>query len=580
LKKTKLILEAVVVIAVVMALILPGSAVFTNNEILNQKNVPFKTHQTTLSAINKIQPNPEPVTRQGDVLVSWDNPDEDDELPKITANADGVIVITYEMSIDVLTRVNPISYSDDDGETWNIQFLIDSAEYDGSGTTESPDIKYAPARDDFIFTVIDPLEAEYHVIMSWCPADIAGTTEIPIFLYSWIEGDDYIACANSYVGEWLLTMDVHTGHDIIQVPGLSYYWYSWEDEWAYHPEEVDPEWCAGGYYDGQSVLETSQASKPEMATGANRIYMVMETYDEGEDMTKISYKATYADLDPDSEFFLFQRGGGPGGMDKYADIEVWPFQEHLALNAADPDVSAAGSTVAVVYSQGGDVKCKASNNNGDTFSETTVATGAGYPCVYVAGARIYVAYVQDENLYITHSDNLGGSWDTPIRINDEDDSVAEQPGTADIGEYGIVWTDTRDGQLDIFFEYMSLAVSNPPGKPSITGPANGQGDPEVAIPFKFNAVDPDGDQVKYHINWGDGNTDTTTLKPSGQDVEVSHTWTQKDTTYTITAYAEDSNGVIGPTETDTIYIPRPRGRFYNLFDIFPNLFRFLNIILG
>jgi hypothetical protein len=576
LRKTKLILEAIVVIAVVMALILPGSAVFTNNEILNTKDFPNNSHQTTLSAINKIQPNTEPITRQGDVLVSWDNPDEDDERPKITANADGVIVITYEMAIDVLTRVNPISYSDDEGESWNIQFLIDSAEYDGSGTTESPDIKYCPEKDEFFFGTIDPLEAEYHVVMSWIPADIAGQTEIPIWMYSWIDSDDYTEGAITYVGEWTIMFNIDTTQGIIDDPALSYYWYSWEDEWAYNPEEIDPEWCAGGYYDGQSVLETAPASKPEMATGANRIFMVMETYDEDEDMTKISYKATYADLDPDSEFFLFQRGGGPGGMDKYADIEVWPFQEFIALNAADPDVSAAGSTVAVVYSQGGDVKCKASNNDGDTYTETTVATGAGYPCVYVAGSRIYVAYVQDENLYITHSNNLGGSWDTPIRINDEDDSVAEQPGTADIGEYGIVWTDTRDGQLDIFYEYMKLSVSNPPGKPSISGPA--EGDPDVAIPFKFNAVDPDGDQVKYHINWGDGNTDTTTLKPSGQDVEVSHTWTQIGTTYTISAQAEDANGVLGAIGTKDIYIPRPRGRFSNLFDIFPNLFRFLNII--
>jgi hypothetical protein len=365
---------------------------------------------------------------------------------------------------------------------------------------------------------------------------------------------------------------------LIKLLFLNYQWYSWEDEWAYNPEEVDPEWCPGIYYDGQSILETAPAFKPEITTGQNRLYMVMESYDADEDIMRISYKATYNDLDPESEFFLFQRGGGPGGMDKYADIEVWPFQEYIAEDAYDPDVSASGSTVAVVYSQGGDVKCKASNNDGDTFTETTVATGAGYPCVYAAGSRLYVAYVQDENLYITHSDNLGGSWDTPIQINDEDGSVSAEPGTADLGEDGIVWTDIRDGQEDIFFEYMELSVSNPPGKPSIDGP--NQGDPDVAIPFTFNAVDPDGDQVKYHINWGDGNTDTTTLKPSGQDVEVSHTWSQIGTTFTISAYAEDANGVAGPSETKEIYIPRPRARFNNLFDIFPNLFRFLNIIFG
>ena len=60
-----------------------------------------------------------------------------------------------------------------------------------------------------------------------------------------------------------------------------------------------------------------------MATGQNRMYMVMESYNETDDITRISYKATYTDLDPESDTFLFISGGGPGGMDKHADIEVW-----------------------------------------------------------------------------------------------------------------------------------------------------------------------------------------------------------------------------------------------------------------
>jgi hypothetical protein len=578
LKNTKLVLEAVVVIAVVMALVLPGSAVFTSNETLNVKNHPYVSSHETLTALNKMQPDNIPTSRGDDYLVSWDNPDEDDERPKITANANGVIVLTYEASIDVLTRVNPITYSDDFGETWNLQFLIDSAEYDGSGTLESPDIKYSSARDDFLFGSIDPLEAEYHVVMSWIPGDIAAATEIPIWLYSWIDSDDYTHGAVTCVGEWSLIMNIDTAHSIIGAPALAYYYYSLEDEYAYHPNEIDPDWCAGGYYDGQSILETAEASKTEMATGQNRIFMVMESYNETADISRISFKATYADLDPDSDTFLFINGGGPGGMDKHADIEVWPFQQYIAEDATDPDVSAAGSTVAVVYSSGGDVKCKASTNDGETFSETTVETGAGYPCVYVAGTRIYVAYVQNEDLYITFSDNLGQTWDTPVQINDEDGSVAEEPGAADLGEYGIVWTDTRDGQYDIYFEYMKLTEGEPPGAPSIDGPTNG--DSRENYPFTFSAVDPDTDQVKIHIDWGDGSSEVTELVASGADVTKSHSWIGDDKTFTITAQAEDEKGNFGPTETHQITIPRAKAKIYELFDIFPNLFRILNIIFG
>jgi hypothetical protein len=316
-----------------------------------------------------------------------------------------------------------------------------------------------------------------------------------------------------------------------------------------------------------------------MATGQNRIFMVMESYNETQDISRISYKATYADLDPESDTFLFINGGGPGGMDVHADIEVWPFQQYIAEDATDPDVSAAGSIVAVVYSSDGDVKCKASNNDGETFSESTVSSG-GYPCVYVAGSRIYVAYVDSEDLYLTFSDDLGQNWDTPVRINDEEESVAEIPGTADLGEYGIVWTDTRDAQYDIYFEYQKLSPGSAPGKPTIDAPARIPCGSPASV--TFNAVDPDNDQVIYHIDWGDGNTEETALSTSGQDKTVSHTYgcTGEEYDIIIKAYAEDSNGLIGPEESQSVTIPRNKAKLNEIFDFFPNLFRILNLIFG
>ena len=581
-KNTKIILEAVVVIAVVMALVLPGSAVFTNNGLVNDKYCPNKSTHATLSAINKMQPEMSPLLNGDDYLVSWDNPDEDDRNPKVTGNPEGEIVLVYEATRDVLTQEIPMVYSDDFGETWNLQFLLNSAEYDGSGILQSPDIKYCPAREDYIFDAIDPFETDYHVWITWIRSPMAEQTEIPIWRMEWNEAIDYTHAATTFVGEWLLMLNIDTkeGYELIDAPALAFYYYDWELEDAFHPVDIDPEWCAGTYFDGQSVLQTAPASYPEMATGQNRIFMVMETYNETQDISKISYKATYADLDPESDTFLFINGGGPGGMDIHADIEVWPFQQYIAEDATDPDISASGSIVAVVYASGGDVKCKASNNDGDTFSETTVATGAGYPCVYVAGSRIYVAYVESEDLYLTFSDNLGQSWDTPVRINDEDESVAEEPGTADLGEYGIVWTDTRDAQYDIYFEYKKLSPGSPPGAPDIDAPASTPCDSPVTV--TFTADDPDDDQVKYHIDWGDGNTETTDLSPSGQGKAVSHTYECTDGEYDalIKAYAEDANGLIGPENTKSITVPRNKAKVYELFDIFPNLFRILSLIFG
>jgi len=578
-KKIKKYIGAIIVAAVVMALILPSSAVVTNTMTMNKK-LEDTTDNLSLSAIQKMCPETKALGNGFDVLVSWDNPDEDDMKPKITSNPDGEIVLTYEATRDVLTTEIPLLYSDDQGETFNLQFLLNGAEYDGSGILESPDIKYCPARDEYLFDATDPFETDYHVWMTWIQSPMAETTEIPIWRMEWGESDDYTETAVTFIGEWALFLNICTyiGY-AVQAPFLVYYYYDWELEDAFHPVDIDPDWCQGIYYDGQSVLQTAPASEPEICTGQDRMYMVMESYNETQDLYRISYKATYTDLDPESDTFLFTSGGGPGDMDKYADIEVWPFQQYIAEDARDPDVSASGNSVAIVYSQDGDIKCKASNDDGDTFTESTVDAG-GYPAVYFTGSRIYVAYVQSEDLYLSYSDNLGQSWSTPEQINDEDGSLAEIPGTVDLGEYGIVWTDTRDAQLDIYFEYKKLSAGSPPGAPDIDAPASTPCDSPVTV--TFTADDPDDDQVKYHIDWGDGNTETTDLSPSGQGKVVTHTYECTDGEYDalIKAYAEDANGLIGPENTKLITVPRNKAKVYELFDIFPNLFRILSLIFG
>ncbi len=117
-----------------------------------------------------------------------------------------------------------------------------------------------------------------------------------------------------------------------------------------------------------------------------------------------------------------------------------------------------------------------------------------------------------------------------------------------------------------------LGPNDPPGAPTIDGPISG--DPGTAYDYKFNAVDPDGDNVKYHIDWGDGNTDETDLNPSGTDVTVPHTWT-KSGKYVITAYAEDANGLTGPSSTFQVTMPRDKATnnvlLWRLLEQFPVL---------
>ena len=102
--------------------------------------------------------------------------------------------------------------------------------------------------------------------------------------------------------------------------------------------------------------------------------------------------------------------------------------------------------------------------------------------------------------------------------------------------------------------------NEPPEKPTITGPDHGK--PGDNIKYKFNAVDPNGDKIKYIIDWGDNQTETTALNPSGADIIVPHTWSEK-TDYTIKVHAQDENDLIGPESTKAITMPKNRAITWN-----------------
>jgi hypothetical protein len=581
-QKIKYMLKAVIVISVVLALVLPSTAVITNTENKTNTKIQYKSDTATVTAIKKVLSTPQSLLRGQDVLVSSDNPDDDDSQPKIMVNKDKTIVGTYEKRAGATSTIIPVVYSEDNGATWTTQFEFDSSAADweeGSGLLEKPDLAFSEKANNFFFTTIDPLATSYNVAFTWIPSDIANADSILISRYNWLDSLDYTYSATTNVGEWQIVFDIDSDATIAHHLGLGYYWYDPESDSYLNPVDVNPDWAAGGYYDGGSILKTYPASKPEMATGTNRIYVVAETLDEVAGISKISYKATYNDLDPASDTFLFTSGGGPSGMDKYCDIEVWAFQMYIAEDATDPDISAKGSRVAVVYTQNGDVKCKASGDDGANWIESTVETDAGYPCVFVANTMIYVAYVKDNNLFLMESDNLGNTWTYKDMVNDNDGTVVDEPGTANLGESGIMWTDNRNGANDIYFEYYELETNEAPGAPTITGPATGKHG--ASIEYSFAAIDPEGDQIaEYTVNWGDGSSDTI-VGPfnSGIQAKKSHTWAE-DGTYLITANAKDIYGLIGPDGTLGISIPKSRTISLRLLDYFPNAFPFLRMLLG
>jgi len=123
------------------------------------------------------------------------------------------------------------------------------------------------------------------------------------------------------------------------------------------------------------------------------------------------------------------------------------------------------------------------------------------------------------------------------------------PGNGTLG--GIIQMSSN-----ILFGYEIIKeVNTPPGAPTITGPDNG--DAGTPYLYTFNAVDPDNDKIRYIVDWGDGEIDTTDYTLSGLDVSLLKSWKNAGT-YTITAKAQDTKGEIGPETTKTVTMPRDK----------------------
>ena len=98
--------------------------------------------------------------------------------------------------------------------------------------------------------------------------------------------------------------------------------------------------------------------------------------------------------------------------------------------------------------------------------------------------------------------------------------------------------------------------NQPPNKPTISGPRNGK--KNVVLEYTFMSIDPEGDDIFFHISWGCcGSGDFHSYGPfsSGEEVKLSHSYSEEDD-YIIQAYAEDTNEGESDMATFEISIPK------------------------
>lgn len=128
---------------------------------------------------------------------------------------------------------------------------------------------------------------------------------------------------------------------------------------------------------------------------------------------------------------------------------------------------------------------------------------------------------------------------------------------------------------------ITIAVSDPPDTPTLAGP--GTGKPGTMYLYTFQTTDPEGDNVFYFLDWGDGTTSGWLGPyPSGAQQSASHSW-DKQGTYTVKVKAKDSWGKESDWGTLPVHIPMmtPLPSFLLwLFERFPHAFPLVRYFLG
>jgi len=495
--KTKVLVKAAIVITIILGLILPSSAL-----VVNTVRPPSEDSiSIQIQNYRSFTPRNGKLIGENIKVSGWD----DDILPSICKDLDGNTVVTFTNDPGELgitwsnTPYDPLYWYG-----WIISFCIGM--YYDTALIQGPD------PDDY-----NGLMGVYMDMSD----ELAGYYFIPD-----IESDpvlwDYCTWDSpapepkySCISDMVVYQDLY--HPVICGP-FNFYIYSYNDiqgcPICFHTD-VRGDWDGGlGYFDGQSLEKTAPASNPDIVDLGDRFHTVIQ-YTNTTTGPHIVWKKIVPVEEPDYEFTPYQDTIAVG--------------EYPSIAAYD---NGSNGIVAIAYVDNYVVKCIYSHDDGETWATTTIDSGT-HPDIYANDEILYCAYINGGNLFLSKSDDGGVTWSNSEQINEVNGTVVEEENYVDLHTSGVVWVDERGDDYDIYYSFFNL---NPPNTPAITGDTKGKAG--IIYEYNFTATDPDGDDIYYYIDWGDG-SNSSWLGPyeSGMAISAEHSWSEG--TYEILVKAKD-----------------------------------------
>ena len=187
---------------------------------------------------------------------------------------------------------------------------------------------------------------------------------------------------------------------------------------------------------------------------------------------------------------------------------------------------------------------------------------------------------------ITYDVYFGTETNPPLVVSDHPDTTYD-PSTMDYETTYywkiVAWDDQGNSAEGPVWHFTTMNNPNePPSVPDISGPSKGK----IGTSYKFDFVstDPDGDDVYYFVDWGDG-TNSGWLGPyaPGATESANHVWSGKGVVL-IKAKAKDEHGAESDWGTMQFSVPRvsmlTNALFMKLLERFPHAFPILRHLLG